>query len=162
MTATPQRPGRDDRLRLSAHPLLHELRDDVRDELVERFHVDDVDGGTHVLEEGDLNSRLFIVLKGAVSVRLPKDGRRVTEVRLATLGPGEAFGEYSLFDAQPVSAAVYATEPTRLAWLEKAALDELINGRDAETARRFYESVIRILVRRLRAKDAELDLITIG
>jgi CRP/FNR family transcriptional regulator, cyclic AMP receptor protein len=161
MNATSQRPGDEDRLRLSAHPVLHDLRDDVRDELIEQFRIQDVDAGVHVLEEGGLNSRLFIVLKGAVSVRLPKQGRRFSQVNLATLGPGETFGEYSLFDGQPVSAAVYATEPTRVASLEKTALDTLIDGHP-ETARRFYEGVIRILVSRLRAKNAELDLITIG
>ena len=161
MSATPQRPGNEDRLRLSAHPILHDLRDDMRDELIEQFRVEDVDAGAHVLDEGGLNSRLFIVLKGAVSVKLPKQGGRFSEVTLATLGAGETFGEYSLFDGQRVSAAVYATEPTRVAWLEKTALDTFIDGH-RETARRFYEGVIRILVDRLRAKNAELDLITIG
>jgi CRP-like cAMP-binding protein len=156
-----QLPGDEDRLRLSAHGILRDLRADVRDELIAEFRVGDVAVGARVLEEGGTNSRLFLVLKGAVGVRLPKDGRRVSEVKLATLGAGETFGEYSLFDGQRVSAAVYATEPTRLAWLEKPALDALIERRP-ETARPFYEGVIRILVRRLREKNAELDLITIG
>jgi hypothetical protein len=60
-----------------------------------------------------------------------------------------------------VSAAVYATEATRLAWLEKRELDALMDRQPA-TARRFYEGVIRNLVSRLREKNAELDLITIG
>jgi CRP-like cAMP-binding protein len=162
MNATAQPPSPEDRLRLAAHGILHHLRDDMRNQLIEKFHVEDVAAGAHVLEEGGLNSRLFVVLKGAVSVRLPKQGRRVTEVRLATLGVGEAFGEYSLFDSQPVSAAVYATEPTRLAWIEKTTLDGFVTGHDPETARSFYEGVIRILVRRLREKNAELDFITIG
>ena len=161
MDATPQHPGQEDRLRLSAHRILRDLRDDVRDKLIEQFRVEDVDAGAHVLEEGGLNWRLFIVLKGAVSVKLPKQGGRFSEVQLATLGAGETFGEYSLFDGQRVSAAVYATEPTRLAWLEKTVLDALAD-RQPETACRFYEGVIRILVGRLRGKDAELDLITIG
>ena len=156
-----QRLGEEDRLRLSAHRILHDLGDGLREELIGKFHVEDVDAGVHLLEEGQLNSRLFIVLKGAVSVKLPKQAGRVSEIRLATLGTGEIFGEYSLFDAQPVSAAVYATEPTRLAWLEKADLDVFVESH-REVDRRLYESVIRILVTRLRAKDAELDFVTIG
>ncbi len=159
---TDAQPLRDeDRLRLSAHRILHDLGDGLRDQLIERFRVADVDAGEHLLEEGQANSRLFIVLKGAVSVKLPKQARRVSEVRLATLGAGEVFGEYSLFDAQPVSAAVYAAEPTRLAWLEKTDLDGFLESH-READRRFYEGVIRILVARLRAKNAELDLVTIG
>jgi len=161
MNGDPQRPGDEDRLRLSAHGVLHDLGDGLRDELIARFHVEDVGAGAHVLEEGEPNSRLFIVLTGAVSVKLPKHGGRVSEVQLATLEAGEAFGEYSMFDAQPVSATVYATEPIRLAWLEKGDLDAFIDGH-RELARRFYESLIRRLVARLRAKDAELDFVTIG
>ena len=104
---------------------------------------------------------MLSTLKGAVSVKLPKQARRISEVKLATLGAGEIFGEYSLFDGQPVSAAVYAAEPTRLAWLQKADLDMFVESH-REVSCRFYESMIRILVARLRAKNAELDLVTIG
>lgn len=151
----------EDRLRLSAHPVLHDLAAELRDQLIEQFHVADVDAGVHVLEEGQSNTRLFIVLTGSVSVKLPKQARRVTEVKLATLGAGDVFGEYSLFDARPVSAAVYAAAPTRLAWLEKVDLDAFLD-RHREVGRGFYEGMIRILVSRLRAKNAELDLVTIG
>ena len=161
MERTERHLGDEDRLRLSNHRILHDLGDGLRDELIGKFHVEDVDAGVHLLEEGQSNARLFIVLKGAVSVKLPKQARRVSEVKLATLGAGEIFGEYSLFDAQPVSAAVYAAELTRLAWLEKADLDLFVESH-REIGRRFYESVIRILVARLRAKNAELDLVTIG
>lgn len=161
MGTTEQRLNKEDRALLCAHGILRDLSDKLCTELIEKFHVEDVNTGVHLLEEGQTNSRLFFVLKGAVSVKLPKQARRVSEVKLATLGPGEIFGEYSLFDAQPVSAAVYATEPTRVAWLEKPDLDAFVDSH-WETNHRLYESVIRILVARLRAKDAELDFVTIG
>jgi CRP-like cAMP-binding protein len=151
----------EDRLRLSNHPILHDLGEGLRDQVIEKFRVADLATDVHILEEGQANTRLFVVLKGAVSVRLPKDARRVSEVKLATLGAGEVFGEYSLFDARPVSAAVYAAEPTRLAWVEKGELDAFLDAH-REVGRRFYEGMIRILVARLRAKNAELDLVTIG
>jgi CRP-like cAMP-binding protein len=161
MAAAPQRLGDEDRLRLSVHPILRDLHDEVRDELIEQFHVVDVGADEHILEEGGLNSRLFIVLRGTVSVRLPKHGGRISEVKLATLGAPETFGEYSLFDGQKVSAAVYAAETSRIAWLDKSAIDRLIDHHP-QAARRFYEAVIRILVSRLRARNAELDIITVG
>jgi CRP-like cAMP-binding protein len=128
VTRSEQRLGEEDRTLLSAHRILCDLSDGLRTELIGKFHVEDVDAGVHLLEEGQTNSRLFFVLKGAVSVKLPKQAGRVSEVKLATLGAGEIFGEYSLFDAQPVSAAVYAAEPTRLAWLEKADLDVFVDS----------------------------------
>ncbi len=152
----------EDRVRLSANRILHILPADVRDELIEQFRIEDIDTDVHVLEEAELNSRLFIVLSGAVGVKLPKQRGRASEVNLGTLRPGDTFGEYSLFDGERVSAAVYAAAPTRLAWVQKTAIDRVIDAHGPATARRFYEGVIRILVGRLRAKDAELDLITIA
>jgi CRP/FNR family cyclic AMP-dependent transcriptional regulator len=152
-------PQEEDRLRLAGHRLLHELEAKARDALIDRFHVEDVPASRSLLEEGQANSRLFVILKGAVSVKLPKRARRVSEVKLATLGAGEFFGEYSLFDGHPVSATVYAVEPTRVAWLEKSSLDDFIDGY-REAGRRFYEGIFKILVARLRAKDSELDVIS--
>jgi len=161
MRDTAQPPNEEDRLRLTGHRLLHDLEEASRDALVGSFHVADVPAGQTVLEEGQTNAVLFVVLKGSISVRLPKNAQRVSEVKLATLGAGDIFGEYSLFDGQPVSATVFATEPTRVAWLEKSAVDEFVVGH-GEVGRRFYENILRILVERLRAKDAELDIISVG
>lgn len=161
MRENAQPPSEEDRLRLAGHRLLHDLEESSRDALISSFHVADVPAGQTVLEEGQANAVLFVVLKGSISVKLPRRAQRVTEVKLATLGAGDIFGEYSLFDGQPVSASVFATHPTRIAWLEKSALDGFVVGH-GEVGRRFYENILRILVERLRAKDAELDVISIG
>lgn len=151
----------EDSLRLAGHWLLHDLEPALRDALIDRFAIDEVPAGSSLLEEGQTNSRLFVILKGAVSVQLPKGSHRVSEVKLATLKAGDIFGEYSLFDGQPVSATVYAIEPSRVASLTRSSLDAFVDGH-GEGARRLYESVVRVLIRRLRAKDAELDILTIG
>lgn len=158
---TPARLTDEDRLRLSGHPLLHDLPADRRDELVDAFRAESVDQGQSLLEEGEANNRLFVVLRGSVSVKLPRRAARVSEVKLATLGAGEIFGEYSMFDGEPVSATVYAVEPARVAWLEKPALDRFVDAH-REVGRLFYEAMARTLVRRLREKNAELDFLTIG
>ena len=159
MSPAPQ--NEEDRLRLAGHRLLHDVEERARSALIDSFRVEDVPTGRSVLEEGQTNSRLFIVLKGSVSVKLPKRARRVSEVKLATLSAGDIFGEYSLFDGRPVSATVYAVEPARVAWIEKSALDTFVDGH-REAGRRFYETIARILVGRLRAKDAELDIVSVG
>jgi CRP-like cAMP-binding protein len=154
-------PSEEDRLRLAGHRLLHAIEHGAREALIAEFRVEDVPAGRSLLEEGQSNSRLYIVLTGSVSVKLPKRARRVSEVKLATLGSGDIFGEYSLFDGRPVSATVFAVDSTRVAWLEKSALDAFVDAHRAE-GRRLYETIARILVGRLRAKDAELDVVTIG
>lgn len=161
MSRSGQAATEEDRLRISGHRLFRDLASDAREALIEGFQVEDVPADWTLLEEGQANSCLFIVLKGSVSVKLPTRAERVSEVKLATLGDGDFFGEYSFFDGQRVSATVYAVKPTRVAWLDKSALDAFVKGH-AEAGRRFYASIARMLVGRLRAKDAELDVITIG
>jgi CRP/FNR family transcriptional regulator, cyclic AMP receptor protein len=159
--STPQPRQEEDRLRLARHALVRDLESTARDALTDIFHVENVPAGRSVLEEGQANSRLFIVLDGSVSVKLPKRARRVSEVKLAMLGGGDIFGEYSVFDGQPVSATVFAVQDTRVAWVEKSALHDYVEGH-REAGRRLYEGLLKILVGRLRANDAELDVITIG
>src|SRR5213079_1733466 len=57
--------------------------------------------GEAIVTEGEAGDRLCIVYRGEVLVR--KGGRL-----LAQLGPGDFFGEMSLFDAEPRSATVTA------------------------------------------------------
>src|SRR3954454_11936762 len=62
--------------------------------------------GDVLFHEGDAGDRLYIVLDGKVKLgRTSSDGR---ENLLAILGPGQMFGELSLFDPGPRSATVTA------------------------------------------------------
>jgi CRP/FNR family cyclic AMP-dependent transcriptional regulator len=103
-----------------------------------------------------------VVLKGQLKVMLlALDHRdhpnRVQDVHLNTLRPGDCFGEYSLIDAEPVSASVMAATPAELL---------KITGKDFQTvaahhdrlAKTVYCNLLHLLVRRLRKKDQELDL----
>lgn len=62
--------------------------------------------GAAVVHEGEDGVGFYLILDGKVEVR------RKTK-RLATLGPGEFFGEMALFVDQKRSADVVAVEPTR-------------------------------------------------
>jgi CRP/FNR family transcriptional regulator, cyclic AMP receptor protein len=62
--------------------------------------------GAVVVKEGDEGVGFYLILEGKVEVR-----RRSR--RLATLGPGQFFGEMALFVNQPRSADVVAVAPTR-------------------------------------------------
>ena len=62
--------------------------------------------GEVLFHEGDSGDKLYIVLDGKVKLgRTSTDGR---ENLLAILGPGQMFGELSLFDPGPRSATVTA------------------------------------------------------
>src|SRR5579885_2752906 len=76
--------------------------------------------GHTVFREGDTGDRLFVVLDGKVKIsRAAADGR---ENLLAVLGPGEMFGELSLFDPGPRTASVSAITDATLAGLAHDAL----------------------------------------
>jgi small-conductance mechanosensitive channel len=80
-------------------------------------------GGT-VVRQGDEGDSLFLVAEGGVEVSVHVSGG-AAERRLATLGPGDYFGEMSLLTGAPRSATIRALEETRLVMLRKEALRPL-------------------------------------
>ena len=77
--------------------------------------------GHVMVHEGEPADALYFVLSGRVSVRLAvSDGTR--DRRLATFGPGMAFGETALVADGVRTADVVTDEPTQLAHVEVDAL----------------------------------------
>jgi CRP-like cAMP-binding protein len=58
-----------------------------------------------IARQGEIGTGFFVVVAG--SVRVVRDG-----TLLATLGPGEFFGELSVLDGRPRNAMVAAETPT--------------------------------------------------
>jgi len=67
-----------------------------------------VKAGTDVVTEGTTGHEFFLILDGQASVR--RGGRKV-----ATLGPGDYFGELALLDRCPRSATIVAETPLEVA-----------------------------------------------
>ena len=71
--------------------------------------------------EGDQGDRLYVILEGKIKLgRTSSDGR---ENLLAILGPGEMFGELSLFDPGPRTATATSVGDSRLIGLGHDALE---------------------------------------
>jgi len=64
--------------------------------------------GQLVFSEGELGDRVYILLSGRAQVVRARPGGETT---LATLGPGECFGEMALLDSAPRNATVRCLEP---------------------------------------------------
>jgi CRP-like cAMP-binding protein len=80
-----------------------------------------VDEGRVILAAGQPNERMYIVMRGSVSVRLESP----ESDPVARLGAGDIFGELSVIDGEPTSAFVVAEERCRLLGLDRDALWEL-------------------------------------
>ena len=86
-----------------------------------------------LFHEGDPGDRLYVIVEGKVKLgRASGDGR---ENLLAILGPGEMFGELSLFDPGPRNASATAVADTTLIGLgsEDLATDPLVRMRGQVT-----------------------------
>jgi len=98
----------------------------------------EVPAGEVIFKKGDPGESLYIVRRGAVSIR---DG----EVELSLAKAGDFFGELALLDNEPRSADAVATEDAGLVRLHGADFRELMARRP-----QIQERVLRVLVRRLR------------
>ncbi|NHC44384.1 Crp/Fnr family transcriptional regulator [Motilibacter sp. K478] len=100
--------------------------------------------GDILFGEGDEGSTLFVVTEGKIKLgRTAADGR---ENLLGVLGPGEMFGELSVFDPGPRTATATAVTETTLIGLGHEDLDKWIRGRP-EVAYTMLQSLARRLRR---------------
>src|ERR671937_2026194 len=82
--------------------------------------------GTRVFHEGDRSDACYIVRSGSFRVtREHPDGRAIT---LATLGPGDIFGELAMLDGEVRSASVEALSESELLALPAADVRRLLRG----------------------------------
>ncbi len=109
--------------------------------------------GEVLFHEGDTGDKLYVVADGKVKLgRTSSDGR---ENLLAILGPGQMFGELSLFDPGPRSATVTAVTDTVFYSLSHDDLLQWLDGR-ADVA----HGLLAQLASRLRkANDVVADLV---
>jgi CRP/FNR family cyclic AMP-dependent transcriptional regulator len=109
--------------------------------------------GQELFREGEPGDHLYVILEGKVKLgQGSPDGR---ESLMAVLGPGEMFGELSLFDpGLRTSTATALTEATVLA-LGNEQLMPLLEGRPEVAA-----ALLQALARRLRrTNEAMADLV---
>ena len=103
----------------------------------------DVPAGKALTEEGKAGHEFYLILDGQASVR--RNGKKV-----ATLGPGQYFGELSLLDKGPRSATVVADTDMRLLILGQrefnGTLDEVPG---------LAHKLLRTMAMRLRESDAK-------
>ena len=99
-------------------PLLQGVDEDTLKQVGAALQIRAVERGNHVLHKGSTGEHLMFLLTGRLqAVDLTEDGR---EVGLNFLSPGDYFGELSIIDNLPRSAAVVACENSLVASLPRA------------------------------------------
>jgi CRP/FNR family transcriptional regulator, cyclic AMP receptor protein len=106
--------------------------------------------GTRVFHEGDRSDACYIVRDGSFRItREHSDGRAIT---LATLGPGEVFGELAMLDDDSRSASAEALTDGELLALPAVDVKALL-ARHPEIS----VKLVAALVRRLRAANERIS-----
>jgi CRP-like cAMP-binding protein len=123
-----------------AGPELAALGDSMRDRALKRGQV--------LCREGDPGEEMFVVRRGSFVISKPVTGR--VEQVLARIGPGDFFGEMSLFDRAPRSATIQADTDAALLVLDRQALQRMTE-QSPRAAAAFFYVLVQVFIERLRA-----------
>jgi CRP/FNR family transcriptional regulator, cyclic AMP receptor protein len=104
--------------------------------------------GQVLFHEGEMGEEMFFVVRGSIVVSKPVK-ERVEQV-LARMGPGDFFGEMSLFDRSPRSATIQADSDATLLMLDREALGRLTDL-SPRAAAAFFHALVQVFIERLRA-----------
>ena len=130
---------------LKQHPLLARLSLEQVLRFAQAGALERFDGGEDIVVEGTLGDSLYLILSGTATVHIGGAETRP----LATLKPGEFFGEMSLVEPAVRSATVRALEATELLRVPHYALSNLLED-DPVVLHLVLVTVIRVLSKRLR------------
>jgi len=106
-----------------------------------------VESGVTIVREGEFDDQMYFIVDG--QVRITKEGAPVS-----ALGPGEFFGEISVFDGERRSASATSEGPVRLLRLDRQDLFEVMEEHPAIAI-----AICQTLSRRIRELlDDRLDI----
>jgi len=113
----------------------------------------DVSKGDVLFQEGQIGDHMYVIVEGKVKLgQTSTDGR---ESLLGVLGPGEMFGELSLFDPGMRTSTATALTDTTVLLMGHDQLKPWLSGRPEVAA-----ALLQALARRIRrTNDAMADLV---
>ena len=89
-----------------------------RDRILAQANEVEYDAGAEIFAANTLGNEMFLIKTGRVKIYKVFEGNEIT---FAELGPGDVFGEMSLLDDYPRSAAAAALMPAALYSLSRTA-----------------------------------------
>ena len=136
--------------------IFSQLNDAQLDHLTEFMEVHKMPQWTAVVKQGDEGNGMFFILQGELRARVMVGEKETT---LATFGPGDFFGDMSLFDRGPRSADVIANVDSIVLKMSDVAFERLTREAPA-LATPFLQATARTLAARIRADNQRLNRVT--
>ena len=131
-------------------PLFAELKSEDLAQLANKLQVRRKRKDESVFEKGDPGTTMFVVASGRVDIVLPSVDAE--PVLLKEIGPGEYFGELSLFDDKPRSASARCGTQVEVLELDRPTLTEYLSGRPHAAL-----AILHTMSERLRETNALLS-----
>ena len=104
------------------------LDDAARERLAQRMRLLEFTAGEAIVHQGASGDSLYVVRHGDVAVRVHVDG---STADVATLGPGDIFGEMSVLTGENRAATCIARCETACYLIDRAAFEEVLEERPA-------------------------------
>ena len=126
--------------------LLKEFADRELNALIDLAELREVTAGHCIVRQDETGHSMYLLVEGKANVTHRREGQ---SFHLATLEPGDFFGELALIDEGPRSADVEAVSDCKLLALSGGSLRALA-GVYPNAAFKFLIAVSRVLVQRMR------------
>lgn len=146
-------PAVDDVKSLSQISLFEELHDEELTELNGLLHRKTFGAGSNIINVADRAEQVFILLEGTVKIYVDQlDG---SEVILAFLGPGDAFGEMSMVGNGGRSANVVAMEECVCLSMDRSSFHRCLKSMPG-----LSYNLVRLMNRRLRLANEQIQALS--
>jgi CRP-like cAMP-binding protein len=133
--------------------ILAGLSDGQLERLAQAMEMQRVPQWAVVVKQGERGDTMYLILDGELRVRLMVGEK---ETILSTLGPGDFFGDMSLFDHGPRSADVVANVDSTVLKISAVRFEELAQ-QSPDLAAPFLMATVKTLAARIRADNKRLS-----
>ncbi len=139
---------------ISAVPLFEDLSDLELEEMARIMAREELRAGDAVFDEGDVGDKMYIIASGSIDI-IKSAGKGKPGQILVTLKAGDYFGEMSLIDEAPRSAAAMAGADSVLFSIKKKDLILLLDNAPTIAAK-IYKFFVTTLNQRLRETNEKI------
>ena len=131
---------------------LENLGDDVRARLASAGTFQQLTAGQHLIDEGDEQELLFLILDGVFDVFTKQKGARTA---VGTLMVGGSIGEINIFNPSAASADVVSRGDGKVWALDRAGLNSFVEGNPRE-GNKVLVGLLTMMSERMRVMNTKL------